>query len=237
MVRRTLTVFLFFVLLRTFALEPLTQEAARSRLAALEGLLAAKSALTDSKWQELKKIDKSISARWQEAVDAEDDEASGAKAEKVLDMEERLSQLHARRLNLAQQINTAYEEEKALRDQISQLKEMLALKDQVLDGKWLITLMPAEQKGELYLTQNGTLIDGEYKLDGGQTGNVQGIFIKGHLVLERIDSQYGRMGKLEAQLMKDQNSLKGTWYAYDIASGQPLTGALVIERPPKETPQ
>ncbi len=56
-------------------------------------------------------------------------------------------------------------------------------------------------------------------------------------MLERIDAQYGRMGKFEAQLMKDQNSLKGSWYSYDLASGQPLVGALVMERPAREATQ
>jgi len=237
MVKGLFSAFFLLCFAGALAVEPLPQEAAKARLASLEGLLAANKSLVDARWAELKRLDKQILTLWGESAEFADDEASQAKSDKMLDSEERLSQLHTRRLGLLQQIHMSYEEEKAIRDQISQLRESLANRDQVLDGRWLLTLMPSEQKGELFLTQNGTIVEGEYKLDGGQNGNVQGTFIKGHLMLERIDSQYGRMGKFEAQLMKDQNSLKGSWYSYDLASGQPLVGALVLERPPKEAVQ
>lgn len=237
MARRLLSVLLLLFFINTAAVEPLPQEAAKARLASLEGLLAANKSMVEARWQELKRVDKQILALWNESSDVADDESSPAKSEKLLESEERLSQLHTRRLGLLQQIHMSYEEEKAISEQISQLRESLSNREQVLDGRWSITLMPSEQRGEVFLTQNGTIVEGEYKLDGGQSGNVQGTFIKGHLMLERIDSQYGRMGKFEAQLMKDQNSLKGSWYSYDLASGQPLIGALVMERPARETVQ
>lgn len=234
MAKRLFSVVLFFLVLRVLGVEPLPQEAAKARLAALEGLLAANKALVEARWQELKRIDRQISLYWTESLNASEDESSPAKADKMLDNEERLSQLHARRIDLLQQIHMSYEESKAIREQISMLRDSLSEKEQILDGRWLVTLMPSEQHGELFLTQNGTIIEGEYKFEGGQNGNVQGTFIRGHLVLERIDAEYGRMGKFEAQLMKDQNSLKGSWYSYDLASGQPLVGAMVLERPSKE---
>mgnify|MGYP005860913755 CR=1 FL=1 len=225
----------FFLLLR--AAEPLTQEAARAKLASLEGLLSANKAVIEARWQELKRIDRLISILWQECSDLNEEPPSPAKAEKILDLEEKLSQLHTRRLFLINQIIVTYEEQKSIKELIDEIQRFSASKEQVLDGKWIVTLMPSEQKGELYLNQHGTLVDGEYKLDNGQTGNVQGVFVKGHVVLERIDSQYGRMGKFEGQLMKDQHYIKGTWYSYDIQSGEPLTGALVMERQVKEDSQ
>lgn len=219
------------------AIEPLTQEAARAKIASLEGLLSANKAIIESRWQELKRLDRLITILWQECTDLNEENPSATKAEKVLDLEEKLSQLHSRRLSIINQIHISYEEQKAIKDQIAEVKNLVSLKEQVLDGKWTIMLMPSEQKGELFLTQNGTLVTGEYKFENGQNGNVQGVFVRGHLVLERIDSQYGRMGKFEAQLMKDQNSLKGSWYSYDIQSGEPLTGALVIEKQYKESVQ
>lgn len=218
----------FFFLLR--AAGPLTQEVARAKLASLEGLLSANKAVIGARWQELKRIDRLISVLWQESSDLNDEPPSPAKAQKVLDLEEKLSQLHSKRLSLLNQIHIAYEEQNAIKEQIDEIQRFSASKEQVLDGKWLVTLMPSEQKGEIFLTQNGTLVDGEYKFDNGQTGNVQGVFVKGHLVLERIDSQHGRMGKFEGQLMKDQRYIKGSWYSYDIQSGEPLTGALVMEK-------
>lgn len=237
MMRRMLLFFLICFSFMAGAIEPLTQEAARARLASLEGLLAANKAVIEARWQELKRLDRLITVYWQENSDLNEENPSDTKAEKILDLEEKLSQLHSRRLSLINQIHIAYEEQKAIKEQIEEIKNIVSSKEQVLDGRWTILLMPSEQRGELVLTQNGTLVDGEYKFENGQTGNVQGVFVKGHLVLERIDSQYGRMGKFEAQLMKDQNSLKGTWYSYDIQSGEPLTGALVIEKQQKESPQ
>lgn len=237
MVKKLFSAFFLLLFVKVLALEPLPQEAAKARLAALEGLLAANKSLVEARWQELKRIDRQILALWGESAEFADDESSAAKSEKMLESEERLSQLHTRRLGLLQQIHMAYEEEKAIREQTVQLRDSLANREQVLDGRWLLTLMPSEQRGEVFLTQNGTIVEGEYKLEGGQNGNVQGTFIRGHLMLERIDSQYGRMGKFEAQMMKDQNSLKGSWYSYDLASGQPLVGAMVLERPAKDTVQ
>ena len=91
--------------------------------------------------------------------------------------------------------------------------------------------------GDLFLDQKGTLVSGEYRFENGQNGNVQGTLVNGQLVLERIDAQYGRIGRLEAALSKDQNSLKGTWYSYEVSSGQPLMGAVAIDRvpPPEES--
>lgn len=217
-----------------FALDPLPQDALKARLYALEGQIEATEAVIDSRWQELKKIDKLISVLWQESQELNDDPSSKMKVEKLLDLEEKLSQLHSRRINTINLIEIGYEEREVLNTSIMEVKKSLSERETILDGKWIITLMPSEQRGELYLTQNGTIVGGEYKFVGGSSGNVQGVFVRGHLVLERIDSNYGRMGKFEAQLMKDQNSLKGTWYSYDIQSGEPLTGALVIERPPKD---
>ena len=237
MVKKLLPILFLLLFVKSAAVEPLPQEAAKARLASLEGLLAANRSLVEARWQELKRIDKLILSLWSESAEVADDESSPAKSEKMLESEERLSQLHMRRLGLLQQIHMSYEEEKAISEQIAVLRESLANREQVLDGRWFITLMPSEQKGEVVLTQNGTIVEGEYRLDGGQSGNVQGTFIRGHLMLERIDSQYGRMGKFEAQLMKDQNSLKGSWYSYDLASGQPLVGALVMERPARDATQ
>ncbi|HNQ79461.1 MAG TPA: hypothetical protein PK747_11305 [Acidobacteriota bacterium] len=237
MVKKLFPAILMLLCLKAAALDPLPQEAARARLASLEGLLAANRSLVEARWQELKRIDKLILSLWSESSEFADDESSAYKSEKMLESEERLSQLHMRRLSILQQIHMSYEEEKAISEQITVLRESLANREQVLDGRWFVTLMPSEQKGEIILTQNGTIVEGEYRLDGGQSGNVQGTFVRGHLVLERIDAQYGRMGKFEAQLMKDQNSLKGSWYSYDLASGQPLVGALVMERPAREATQ
>lgn len=229
--RRILFILLFlFIALTILCEEPVTQESAKAKLNSLEGLLKAKESVNKARWEELKKIDKVISYLWEENQSMSEEPPSEVKNEKLLDLEEKLNQLHQRRLFLLEQIRINYEEQIALKGQIKSLKEYLISREQVLDGKWNITFMPSGLKGDVYLSQNGTIVEGEYLLENGQKGNLQGVFIRGHLVLERIDSEYGKMGKWEAQISKDYNSFKGTWYSYDIQSGEPLTGALVLER-------
>lgn len=233
-IRISFLLILIFCLMGLSSMESLPQDALKERLNALEGQLLVIEKVVNARWRELKKIDKLIEGLWQEYLDLNDEPPSKMKCDKILDIEEKLSQLHQRRLRLIELINQSYEEIEALQDSIGEIKKSLSERESVLDGRWRITLMPQELKGELYLTQNGTIVEGEYKFEGGSSGNVQGIFIKGHLVLERIDADYGRIGKFEAQMMKDGNSLKGSWYSYDIQSGEPLTGALVMDRIKKE---
>jgi len=136
-------------------------------------------------------------------------------------------------MGVLRELTAAYNELAAAQEMLVDSKAQMKKRQQVLDGHWLLTMMPSGLRGDLYLDQVGTLVSGEYRLENGQTGNVQGTLVSGQLVLERIDAQYGRIGRFEAALSKDQNALRGTWYSYEVTSGKPLVGALAVDRAPE----
>jgi len=123
-----LTLICFSLLLAVFALDPLPQEALKARLYALEGQIEATEAVIDARWQELKKIDKLISVLWQESQDLNDDPSSKIKVDALLDLEEKLSQLHSRRIITIHLIETGYEEREALNNSIIEVKKSLSLR-------------------------------------------------------------------------------------------------------------
>lgn len=206
------------------------------RLVTLETLLQEKKAALDQGWARLVVVDSLL----QEAA-AEDARILGSdegknpeKASALLKGAERRRGLEEERLALLRRLSELYGEAAALRREADKVRSELQGDLQVLDGRWILSLLPSGVKGEVSLSQNGTLVTGDYHLDNGQTGSLQGTFVNNVLVLERIDARFGRMGRLEGTLARDRLSVKGSWYSYDIASGQPVTGAFAMDRPAEE---
>lgn len=207
-------------------------EMQRARTAALESLIAAKQAAILAAWKDLAAVETQMGALRTEA--APPGEERGAEdAREMLIAAERRQLLEEKRVRLLRDLNQAYRELSAAQGLLADSKAKMRRTQQVLDGHWVITAMPMGLHGDLFLEQKGTLLSGEYRLENGQNGNVQGTFVNGQMILERIDSQYGRIGRYEAVLSRDQNTLRGTWYSYDVSSGQPLTGALAVDRAPE----
>jgi hypothetical protein len=212
------------------------REARRMRLVALETLLQEKKAAIEQGWARLAEVESLL----QEAA-AEDvrtlqstEARSAEQASALLKGAERRKGLEEERLALLRRLADHYGEASALRREADKVRSELQGDLQVLDGRWILSLLPSGVKGEVTLSQNGTLVTGDYHLDNGQSGSLQGTFVNNVLVLERIDARFGRMGRLEGTLSRDRLSVKGSWYSYDIASGQPVTGAFAMERPAEE---
>lgn len=89
-----------------------------------------------------------------------------------------------------------------------------------MTATWEISILPAAQRGRMFLTQNGAIVSGTYVLDGGFTGSVQGTLVNRKLVLERIDSKLGRWGTLEGSLAPDGTRVRGTWSRMELAGGE-----------------
>jgi len=208
-----------------------TAETQRARAAALETLIAAKQASIQAAWKDLAAADAQLALLRPEPTPAGDNRDADTVSDLLVSAEKRQI-LEERRLRLLRDLGAAYSELGAAQGLLSESKAKMRRSQQVLDGHWVLTQMPSGLHGDLYLDQTGTLLSGEYRLENGQTGNVQGTFVNGQLILERIDSQYGRIGRYEAVLSKDQNALRGTWYSYEVSSGQPLVGALAADRAP-----
>jgi len=221
-----------FVVLAGFgavAFEPGSVESQRMRATALETLVQAKQASIQAAWKEVVNLEAQI-AQIPPSDSSDGDSHTLDKARELLQAAERRRALEERRVQLLREITGGYAELQSAKQMLSDVRSQLKRNQQVLEGHWTVTLMPSGVRGDFYLSQNGTLVSGEYRLENGQTGNLQGTLISGRLLMDRIDSAQGKIGRYEAQLMKDQNSLRGTWYSYDVMSGQPLTGAFAMDR-------
>ena len=212
------------------------RETARMRLVSLETVLSAKRSLLREKWATLAQLDGQITdlSASEAAGGAEEDQRTADRVRDLLQAAQRRQVLEAERLQLLQGMQDLFQEVKAIQEEIQKARSELQETSQILEGKWAITLMPAGTRGDVYLSQNGTLVTGDYKLENGQSGSLQGTFINNTLVMERIDSRYGKMGRFEGTLAANKLSLRGAWYSYDIMSGQPLSGAFVLERNQEE---
>ncbi len=228
--------FMVFAGFGAMALEPGSVESQRMRATALETLVQAKQASIQAAWKEIAGLEGQI-AQLPQSDTSDGDSRTFDKAREMLQMAERRRVLEDRRLALLREVTSGYAELASARQMLADVRSQLKQNQQVLEGHWVATMMPSGLKGDFYLSQNGTLVSGEYRLENGQTGNLQGTLISGHLVMDRIDSAQGKIGRYEAQLMKDQNSLRGTWYSYDVMSGQPLTGAFAMDKVQEEGAQ
>lgn len=207
------------------------------RLVALETLLQEKKAAIDQGWARLAEVESLLqeaAAEDARALPTSEEAKSAEKAAALLKGAERRKSFEEERLALLRRLSELYGEASALKREADKVRSELQGDLQVLDGRWLLSLLPSGVKGEVSLSQNGTLVTGDYHLDNGQSGSLQGTFVNNVLVLERIDARFGRMGRLEGTLARDRLSVKGSWYSYDIASGQPITGAFAMERPAEE---
>jgi hypothetical protein len=108
-----------------------------------------------------------------------------------------------------------------------------------LSGPWTILLDPGEQKGVFRMTLDGTIVAGEYSLEGGYSGSLRGTLINDRLKIERVDSKLGFSAVYYGRLARDGRSITGTWQATTFGTGTPGSGrwSAVREEPTaEETP-
>jgi hypothetical protein len=209
-----------------------TVETNRVRQTTLDTLLSARRAVLKAKTATLAQLDGQV----REAMTATSQvvpDADGAQPERLGEMLKRtvrLQNLLAQRVLLLQSMEEAASEIAALQSELDRVKSSLDRNRQVMEGHWSITLMPSGTRGDFYVSQNGTILTGDYRLENGQSGSLQGLFVKEQIVLERIDATFGKMGRLEGAVSKDRLAVKGTWYSYDLSSGQPVTGPFTMDK-------
>jgi len=93
-----------------------------------------------------------------------------------------------------------------------------------LSGRWSVLIDPGEQKGVFNLTLNGTLVSGEYTLEGGASGSLRGTLVNDRLRLERVDSRLGFSAIYYGRLVRDAATVSGTWETTTFATGSPESG-------------
>jgi hypothetical protein len=151
--------------------------------------------------------------------------------EEVLQVAERsLESLFREARRLRAEIREAQERILILQDRIQSLRRKLPADDESLTGTWDVIYLPSGDKGAFTLRQSGTLLAGEYSLEGGWKGSLQGTFVDGKVLLHRIDSKLGRSSDLEGRISPDGMTLRGTWLNYVLSGGEPSSGSWVADK-------
>lgn len=131
---------------------------------------------------------------------------------------------------LREQIRDKQEQMAILLQQIEVLRASLPTQRESVTGIWDVTLLPGGEKGVFALFQSGTVVSGQYVLDGPFRGSLDGTLIDRRLMLQRIDDRLGRSMDFSAFLSPDGQALRGTWENYDLANGQTRTGSWAAKR-------
>lgn len=86
-----------------------------------------------------------------------------------------------------------------------------------LTGRWQVTIDPGSRKGWYRLVLDGTLLSGDYVLDGGFRGSLRGTFIGEKVTIQRIDSERGFDATFYGRVQPQLKRITGTWEATAIA--------------------
>lgn len=194
-------------------------------------------------------------ARYREAIHGgrEGEPESRPEGEGAAGVEGLEAEIEAKQLEVmsAERTEAAIRDEgHRLREEIRRLRERMSLLAGQIDtligglpsqrdtvtGIWDVTLLPSGVKGVFALFQSGTLVTGQYVLDGPFQGSLDGTLIDHKLLLHRIDARLGRSMDLTASLAQDGQALRGTWENYDLSNGQARTGSWSARRRPQRRP-
>ncbi|HEU4401137.1 MAG TPA: hypothetical protein VFT43_03455, partial [Candidatus Polarisedimenticolia bacterium] len=156
--------------------------------------------------------------------------AAQGREEEILKAEQAIEALAMEGRRLRAEIRETQSRLDLLQDRISRLRKTLPSDNESLTGSWDVTYLPSGDKGIFTLRQSGTLLVGEYSLEGGWKGSLQGTFVDGKLLLHRIDSKLGRSSDLEGTLSTDGKTIRGTWQNFILSGGTPVNGSWVARK-------
>jgi hypothetical protein len=153
---------------------------------------------------------------------AKEREISAAEARRFSAIQKCL-ELTGRIEEIQQRVAGLERKEGSLRDSLPKARETLS-------GSWRVLYMPGVNRGIFVLKQTGTILQGQYQLDGGWKGSLQGTMIDGKIYMQRIDSKLGRSSELEGYLSPDGGSIRGTWRNYNLTDGATASGSWTASR-------
>lgn len=145
-----------------------------------------------------------------------------------------------------QEVKTLLERRRLLADRLVERRRTIAVLEteiggkakvpDVVSGRWTVLVEPGEQKGVFRMNLDGTLVSGEYTLDGGYSGSLRGTLVNDRLRLERVDSRLGFSAVYFGRLNRDGGTIAGTWEATTFGTGSPGAGRwrAVREEEPEE---
>ena len=91
-------------------------------------------------------------------------------------------------------------------------------------GHWSVLLDPGEQKGAFRLNLSGTIVSGDYTLEGGYSGSLRGTLVNDLIRLERVDSTLGFSAVFYGRVAWDSGTIAGTWESTDLSGAAPSSG-------------
>lgn len=147
-----------------------------------------------------------------------------ARAERDLEL------LVAEARDLRRRIRSGGDRITLLQDRLARLTRSLPTDTESVTGVWDVTYLPSSDKGVFTLRQSGTLLVGEYALEGGWRGSLQGTIVSGKVLLHRIDSKLGQSQDLEGNLSPDGRTLRGHWQNLILSGGTITTGNWVAQK-------
>lgn len=103
-------------------------------------------------------------------------------------------------------------------------------RDDLLSGDWKLRIDPGEQEGDLHLSLDGTLVSGDYALDGGFSGSIRGTLVEDRVKFDRVDSRLGVSAVYYGRLSRDGTTITGTWESTNVSGGGPSSGSWSARR-------
>ncbi len=126
---------------------------------------------------------------------------------------------------IREEVRRIQERIKILNEKQASLRVRMPEDRDSVTGLWDIRLLPSGDRGVFALWQSGTLVSGQYVLDGPFLGSLEGTLINRQLLVRRIDSSLGRTMELSGYLAEDGRTVHGTWENYDLSSGKAPRGS------------
>ena len=90
-----------------------------------------------------------------------------------------------------------------------------------MTGRWQVVIDPGGRRGVYRLTLDGTLLSGDYVLDGDFRGSLRGTFVGDRVSIQRIDSERGFDATFYGRVQPAARRITGTWEETVLA---PATG-------------
>ncbi len=122
----------------------------------------------------------------------------------------------------------------AFREEIARRRDALrGVLSDPLTGRWEVFINPGARRGVYRLSLDGTILSGDYVLDGGFHGSLRGTFVGDRVTLERIDSERGVDARFYGRLsVAPTRRIAGTWDGTQIApapASGPVAGTWVAQ--------
>ncbi|HSS43814.1 MAG TPA: hypothetical protein VLO07_00620 [Thermoanaerobaculia bacterium] len=146
-----------------------------------------------------------------------------------------------------QEVRTLLERRRLLADRLVERRRSIAALEaelvahkpsDLVSGRWTVLLDPGEQRGVFRMTLDGTIVSGEYTLEGGYSGSLRGTLVEDLLRLERVDSRLGFSAVFYGRVAREGSIIAGTWETTNFGGGSPGGGRwkAVREEEREETP-